>query len=146
MLTSASVTPCCTFSGEDSSQLMTVGELTRAKLTTFLVNTDVGHFVESDNGIKILQTGYYQISGSAYIECIENTGIRTVHLFKNDTELAMVRSEDGVNYPSQGGIATAPKVIYLEANDVIYLIVRSMMCDGNLVPNSSSTYISIVKM
>ena len=140
------VTPCCTITGSSSSQSLTAGTMTRVSLNTFSVNTDSSCFSAYDNGVKVSKAGYYQISASAYMTCSATSGIRVIHIHQNSTEIATVRSEEGGSYASQGGIATAPKVVYLNAGDVIYLKVRSMVSAGTLVPNNCATYLSIVKM
>lgn len=140
------VTPCCTITGSSSSQSLTAGTMTRVSLNTFSVNTDSSCFSAYDNGVKVSKAGYYQISASAYMTCSATSGIRVIHIHQNSTEIATVRSEEGGSYASQGGIATAPKVVYLNAGDVIYLKVRSMVSAATLAPNNCATYLSIVKM
>lgn len=140
------VTPCCTITGSSSSQSLTAGTMTRVSLNTFSVNTDASCFSAYDNGVKVAKAGYYQISASAYMTCSTTSGIRVIHVHQNNTELASVRSEEGGTYASQGGIAIAPKVVYLNAGDVIYLKVRSLSSAGTLIPNNCATYLSIVKM
>lgn len=139
-------TSCCTITGSTSSQSLTAGTMTRANLNTFNVNTDTSCFSASSNGVKVAKAGYYQISASAYMTCATTGGIRVIHVHQNDTEIASVRSEEGGSYASQGGIAIAPKVVYLNAGDVVYLKVRSLSSAGTLVTNNCSTYLSIVKM
>ena len=140
------VTPCCTITGSSSSQSLTAGTMTRVSLNTFSINTDSSCFSAYDNGVKVAKAGYYQISASAYMTCSTTSGIRVIHVHQNNTELASVRSEEGGTYASQGGIAIAPKVVYLNAGDVIYLKVRSLSSAGTLIPNNCATYLSIVKM
>lgn len=140
------VTPCCTITGSASSQSVAAGTMTRVSLNTFVANTDTSCFSAYDNGVKVAKAGYYQISASAYMTCSATSGIRVLHVHQNSTEIITVRSEEGGSYASQGGIATAPKVVYLNAGDVIYLKVRSMVSAATLAPNNCATYLSIVKM
>ena len=139
-------TSCCTFTGSSSSQSLTAGTVTKVNLDNFSLNTDTSCFSAYSNGIKIAKSGCYQISASAYMTCSNTSGIRVLHVYQNSTEIATVRSEEGKTYASQGGIATAPKVLYLNAGDVIYMKVRSMVSDGTVTPNNCATYLSIVKM
>ena len=137
---------CCTFTGSSPSQSLTVGAITKVNLDNFAVNTDTSCFSAYSNGVKVSKSGCYQISASAYMTCSNTSGIRVLHVYQNSTEIATVRSEEGKTYASQGGIATAPKVLYLNAGDVIYMKVRSMVSDGTVTPNNCATYLSIVKM
>lgn len=137
---------CCTFTGSSSSQSLTAGTITKVNLDNFALNTDTSCFSAYSNGIKIAKSGCYQISASAYMTCSNTSGIRVLHVYQNSTEIATVRSEEGKTYASQGGIATAPKVLHLNAGDVIYMKVRSMVSDGTVTPNNCATYLSIVKM
>ena len=139
-------TSCCTFTGSSSSQSLTAGTVTKVNLDNFSLNTDTSCFSAYSNGVKIAKSGCYQISASAYMTCSNTSGIRVLHVYQNSTEIATVRSEEGKTYTSQGGIATAPKVVYLNAGDVIYMKVRSMVSDGTVTPNNCATYLSIVKM
>lgn len=139
-------TSCCTFTGSSSSQSLTAGTVTKVNLDNFALNTDTSCFSAYSNGVKVAKSGCYQISASAYMTCSNTSGIRVLHVYQNSTEIATVRSEEGKTYASQGGIATAPKVLYLNAGDVIYMKVRSMVSDGTVAPNNCATYLSIVKM
>ena len=139
-------TSCCTFTGSSSSQSLAAGTVTKVNLDSFSLNTDTSCFSAYSNGIKIAKSGCYQISASAYMACSNTSGIRVLHVYQNSTEIATVRSEEGKTYASQGGIAIAPKVLYLNAGDVIYMKVRSMVSDGTVAPNNCATYLSIVKM
>lgn len=145
---SGTILRACCARGSAATLALTRNTITTIVLNTMIVNSDSGLYSFNSNGIKISQSGFYMVSGSVYtaITTVANAAIgRSVYIFNGSTEL-FHSADYTYNTGTTGAIASGLKLISVNANDIIYLKVRSSNTAGTAYPPNSGTYLSIAKI
>lgn len=110
-----------------------------------------GNLFSIDNGgIKVSEAGIYKVSASAYLYTTGNSTARGLYVMKGtafgsatEVNSSYENKPTGEEYAS---INTAPKLVDLNANDVIYLGVRYMGGAGGYYAGNNATYLLVERL
>lgn len=105
--------------------------------------------IQSDGGVKILEPGWYLVSGSAYISCNAITGsnMRSVYLYKGTEEIASgTENTFGSNSTHLGAIGFPSRLVRLNREEVLYLKARSQTIAGTVSASNACTHLTLVRL
>lgn len=136
----------------DTTLSLTDTSITTVPLTT-VVNSGNASGVLSitDNGIKVLENGYYLVFGSIYYAVDSSVTVpigEGVYIFADSTEMNSTVISQGGTISTAVGIT--PKILQLNANTTVFLRARQRFSANNgktSVDNDNpATYLCVVKI
>ena len=124
----------------------TAGTITPITLVTTDAVSNGSGFSISNGGIKVANAGKYRVTASIYI-LGSNATFKGIYVKKNNNSTGGTGELMGLHYPyTASGVQVGPKVVSLEANDVLYLCGRMGGVAGTIYTNNTQTYLLVERI
>lgn len=138
--------------GSTSSATLTNGTITQIPLTTYTANDETNAtWNDTQKGIEILTAGYYKIQGSVYFKST-GTSISAIGAYIKvaanggafSTASEVLGGYTATGKISNDYVSTTPaKLVYLNANDIVYLCGRVTGANGTAQPDNRATFLLV---
>lgn len=124
------------------------GTITPMSLTSQAASPNSGMSLTggSISGIKVSVGGYYRIMASMYVSG-SNATYKGVYIKKNNSDTGNTGEIMGLTMPyTMAGVQCGPKLIWLNANDVLYLAGRLGGVAGSIDCDNAQTYLLVERV
>lgn len=138
--------------GSTSSATLTNGTITQIPLTTYIASDETNAtWNDTQKGIEILTAGYYKIQGSVYFKST-GTSISAIGAYIKvaanggafSTASEVLGGYTATGKISNDYVSTTPaKLVYLNANDIVYLCGRVSGANGTAQPDNRATFLLV---
>lgn len=107
-------------------------------------------FTLVNGGIQVSEAGIYKVSASAYLYTTGNSTARGMYVMKGSSFASATEVTSSYEVKPTGeeyaAINTAPKLVDLNANDILYLGVRYMGGAGGYYAGNNATYLLVERL
>lgn len=138
--------------GSTSSTSLTNGTITQIPLTTYIASDETNAtWNDTQKGIEVLTAGYYKIQGSVYFKST-GTSISAIGAYIKvaanggafSTASEVLGGYTATGKISNDYVSTTPaKLVYLNANDIVYLCGRVSGANGTVQPDNRATFLLV---